>query len=156
MMTSSNRNIFRVTCSFYEIFTGEFLGDLKRQRAHYDAIVKMIFFFEIFQSMAVILPWLRPNWGITDLKKLCPMESALGLAKVAKLLYITLKWGEHRMNIQPVWIIVNHVPVSEVNECESNPCQNMANCTDLVNMFTCNCTTGWNGTRCDQGNDIFC
>ena len=31
----------------------------------------------------------------------------------------------------------------------------MANCTDLVDMFICNCTTGWNGTLCGQGKNIF-
>ena len=40
-------------------------------------------------------------------------------------------------------------PNLDTNECASDPCQNGATCTDGLNLFTCNCATGWYGTTCD-------
>ena len=31
------------------------------------------------------------------------------------------------------------------DECASNPCQNGADCDDLVNQFNCTCTAGYDG-----------
>ena len=36
-----------------------------------------------------------------------------------------------------------------INECESNPCQNGGVCTDNVNGYTCSCADGYNGTDCE-------
>ncbi|XP_053714419.1 cubilin isoform X1 [Synchiropus splendidus] len=35
-----------------------------------------------------------------------------------------------------------------INECQSNPCQNGGTCTDAVNGFTCACTSQWTGPLC--------
>ena len=34
---------------------------------------------------------------------------------------------------------------TDINECASGPCQNLATCNDLVNHYTCDCTSGWSG-----------
>ena len=39
----------------------------------------------------------------------------------------------------------------EIDECSSTPCQNGASCIDQVNSFSCNCTDGHEGTRCEIG-----
>ncbi|VDI57264.1 Hypothetical predicted protein [Mytilus galloprovincialis] len=40
--------------------------------------------------------------------------------------------------------------VSEINECASNPCQHGGVCQDGVNKFTCTCTAGYTGVRCES------
>ena len=40
----------------------------------------------------------------------------------------------------------------ELNECDSNPCQNGGVCNDLVDGWICHCLVGWYGVTCD--NDI--
>ena len=39
---------------------------------------------------------------------------------------------------------------TEIDECLSSPCQN-GSCTDGVNGYWCNCTSGYNGTNCETG-----
>ena len=39
----------------------------------------------------------------------------------------------------------------DVNECESNPCQNGATCHDLVNKYVCTCAPGYESTNCQTG-----
>jgi len=39
----------------------------------------------------------------------------------------------------------------DVNECESNPCQNGGSCTDNVNSYSCACVDGYTGTNCETG-----
>ena len=36
----------------------------------------------------------------------------------------------------------------EINECESNPCQNGGTCVDEVNSFSCVCVADYTGTNC--------
>lgn len=36
----------------------------------------------------------------------------------------------------------------EYNECESNPCLNNGQCNDHIGGFTCKCTPGYTGKRC--------
>lgn len=43
---------------------------------------------------------------------------------------------------------------TDVDECESNPCENDATCTDAVNMYTCTCADGYTGTHCETGEAI--
>lgn len=38
----------------------------------------------------------------------------------------------------------------EINECESNPCQNGATCLDQLNGYTCKCPAGIMGSRCHR------
>ena len=40
--------------------------------------------------------------------------------------------------------------ISDIDECESNPCIN-GDCDDLVNHYTCKCTPGYTGTNCESG-----
>ncbi|VDH94425.1 Hypothetical predicted protein, partial [Mytilus galloprovincialis] len=36
-----------------------------------------------------------------------------------------------------------------VDECSSNPCQHNGTCIDLINMYKCSCSGGYNGANCD-------
>ncbi len=38
---------------------------------------------------------------------------------------------------------------TEINECESSPCENNSTCVDLVGRFECNCTANYTGVRCE-------
>ena len=40
--------------------------------------------------------------------------------------------------------------LADINECESNPCDNSINCTNTPGSYVCNCSTGYkgNGTNC--------
>nr|XP_054761025.1 low-density lipoprotein receptor-related protein 4-like [Lytechinus pictus] len=42
----------------------------------------------------------------------------------------------------------------DINECESNPCQNGGTCMDLVNEYRCQCPTGYIGSRCELESSI--
>ena len=41
--------------------------------------------------------------------------------------------------------------LEELNECESGPCGDNGNCTDLVNGFNCTCDPGYTGDTCEIG-----
>ena len=36
-----------------------------------------------------------------------------------------------------------------VDECETNPCENNSTCSDLVPGYNCSCAVGWSGARCE-------
>ena len=42
--------------------------------------------------------------------------------------------------------------ISEIDECQSNPCQNGGVCTDAVGLFNCECLSGYEGDMCETGN----
>ena len=42
--------------------------------------------------------------------------------------------------------------LSDINECDNNPCQNGATCTNTIGGYQCSCTQGFEGKLCDQGN----
>ena len=48
--------------------------------------------------------------------------------------------------------IILHDIIIDINECDSDPCQNSATCTDVVNAFSCSCENGYTGTLCETGN----
>lgn len=37
----------------------------------------------------------------------------------------------------------------EIDECESHPCHNGGNCTDLIADFKCDCSEEYAGKQCD-------
>ena len=41
-----------------------------------------------------------------------------------------------------------HIFISDINNCEPNPCQNDGTCTDGVDTYTCSCVTGFEGSEC--------
>lgn len=43
------------------------------------------------------------------------------------------------------------LPFSDINECDTNPCENGGQCTNSEGSFTCNCAGGWKGPACNQG-----
>ena len=38
----------------------------------------------------------------------------------------------------------------DINECESQPCQNGGRCDDDDNRFTCTCQDGYTGDNCES------
>ena len=40
---------------------------------------------------------------------------------------------------------------SDIDECSSNPCQNLGTCNGGVNMYTCTCAAGYTGDNCETG-----
>ncbi|KAH3831282.1 hypothetical protein DPMN_104544 [Dreissena polymorpha] len=45
-------------------------------------------------------------------------------------------------------------PLTDIDECATNPCKNDATCINGQNKYTCTCSGGWQGTNCDQGKYI--
>ena len=43
----------------------------------------------------------------------------------------------------------------DIDDCESNPCQNGATCVDGIDSYTCTCVPGFTGHDCETGNIIF-
>ena len=44
--------------------------------------------------------------------------------------------------------------ISDIDDCESNPCQNGATCQDGIGLYSCSCPTGYDGDQCQMGEDI--
>lgn len=40
---------------------------------------------------------------------------------------------------------------TDINECESSPCQNDGTCNDQINGYSCTCSDGYNGLLCENG-----
>lgn len=45
---------------------------------------------------------------------------------------------------------VDSIFILDINECQSSPCI-YGNCTDHVNMYTCECFLGYTGINCETG-----
>ena len=39
--------------------------------------------------------------------------------------------------------------ISDINECDPNPCANGGLCVDGVNGYTCACAAEWTGPNCE-------
>ena len=39
--------------------------------------------------------------------------------------------------------------ISEIDECESNPCVNGGSCVDGIGSYSCICPTGYEGDQCE-------
>ena len=46
-----------------------------------------------------------------------------------------------------------HQCETEIDECNSDPCQNDANCEDLLNSYECHCVPGYTGEQCQTNID---
>ena len=44
----------------------------------------------------------------------------------------------------------------DIDECNPNPCLNNGTCFDGIANYTCNCTTGFGGANCENGNILNC
>ena len=42
--------------------------------------------------------------------------------------------------------------ILDIDECLSEPCQNSGTCVDGVDIYTCNCTSGYTGDQCETSN----
>ena len=42
----------------------------------------------------------------------------------------------------------------DVNECVSSPCKNSGTCLDRVNMYDCDCVSGYTGAMCESGDAV--
>ena len=40
---------------------------------------------------------------------------------------------------------------TDINECDSSPCENGGTCEDQVNGYTCHCLNGYSGDHCQTG-----
>lgn len=52
--------------------------------------------------------------------------------------------------------LFEHIPIIfclDFDECESDPCENGAECKNDENAYTCKCLDGYNGTNCEIGTD---
>ena len=47
------------------------------------------------------------------------------------------------------------LPISDINECDSNPCLNNATCNEGINSYNCTCEAGYQGTNCETGTRDF-
>ena len=41
--------------------------------------------------------------------------------------------------------------LTEINECESSPCQHNGTCIDEINRYSCTCVPGYTGVNCETG-----
>ena len=44
--------------------------------------------------------------------------------------------------------------LSDIDDCQSNPCLNGGSCTDGINNYTCSCLPGYTARNCETGNII--
>lgn len=42
----------------------------------------------------------------------------------------------------------------DIDDCQSNPCQNGGTCIDEINSFVCLCLPSYGGATCEKGNDV--
>lgn len=42
----------------------------------------------------------------------------------------------------------------DIDDCQSNPCQNGGTCIDEINSFVCLCLPSYGGATCEKGNNV--
>lgn len=42
----------------------------------------------------------------------------------------------------------------DIDDCQSNPCQNGGTCIDEINSFVCLCLPSYGGATCEKGNNM--
>lgn len=45
-------------------------------------------------------------------------------------------------------------PPSDIDDCQSTPCQNGGTCIDEINSFVCLCLPSYGGATCEKGNSL--
>ena len=48
-------------------------------------------------------------------------------------------------------IIIMSPLYTDIDECDSAPCQHNGTCVDGINLFDCHCAAGYNGSTCETG-----
>ena len=43
---------------------------------------------------------------------------------------------------------------SDINECDTDPCENSGSCNNTVGSFTCTCVAGYEGATCQSGKNL--
>ena len=56
----------------------------------------------------------------------------------------------HNVYVQCIPFLLLFLP-TDINECESSPCQNTASCWDRINKYKCVCKAGYVGNKCHIG-----
>ena len=54
------------------------------------------------------------------------------------------------MNTYYLWCKKSSQCFTDINECESNPCQFNGTCSDEIGDYTCDCVDGFQGKSCEE------
>ena len=49
-------------------------------------------------------------------------------------------------------LIVGDICETNIDDCETNPCENGGECHDGIDVYTCECTSDWMGETCEEVN----
>ena len=70
----------------------------------------------------------------------------ISLPYIFQVLYV-LCFTRPRYQVSVYWTI-GPLVILDIDDCASNPCQNKATCTDLVDGYRCQCLPGYTGKQC--------
>ena len=54
--------------------------------------------------------------------------------------------------IHPISCHINYLIFTDIDDCVNHTCANGGSCVDGINSYSCNCTAGYTGDRCQTGN----